>query len=403
MGSIKYALKVIEGKLRGHLYYLPENSELFLGRGASFDIVIDEDMVSRRHAKILTFHDQVTLQDLNSTNGTSVNQKLIQGAQRLQVGDLLTVGTCILELTHVPPGMNPNNQFDHMGAQVNSSMAGSAIGSTVGSNSTMDSAFGQSNSSYMDALHTPAPHNNSYQPNTLPQPPQSGGGFSGFNARPSQPARIAPPVSAGGAPFNNMVSINGARPRMKPEVGAFPSPDMPDVLSLLERLVERRHDGVLAVFDPEEREGSIYLRGGRVYFSTYEDPHRVLDIPMSPQQSLIKICCWTQGRYKVKSVNALPTFEQEMNEDSRSLLEHVRHSCHEMNQLRSQLPPLNTRLSVSQPLNSLLTSLSADQLYLFQLALNQYEVRSMIDCHPQGEREGIKALLHLLEHGYLQP
>ena len=78
MGSIKYALKVIEGKLRGHLYYLPENSELFLGRGASFDIVIDEDMVSRRHAKILTYHDQVTLQDLNSTNGTSVNQKLIQ-------------------------------------------------------------------------------------------------------------------------------------------------------------------------------------------------------------------------------------------------------------------------------------------------------------------------------------
>ena len=94
--------------------------------------------------------------------------------------------------------------------------------------------------------------------------------------------------------------------------------------------------------------------------------------------------------------------EQEINEDSRSLLEQVRQNCLEMNQLRAQLPPMNSRLMVSQPLNAPLTSLSPDHLYIFQLALNQYDVRSMVDCHQQGEREGIKALIHLLEHGYLQ-
>ena len=170
--------------------------------------------------------DQVTLQDLNSTNGTTVNQKLIQGAQRLQVGDLLTVGTCVLELTHVPPGVNPNHQVE-VNAQVNSSMMGSPMGSSI------DSAFGQPNTNYMDSLHTPAPHNNSYQPSNRPQPPQPSGGFGSFGTHPSQPARMAPPAPASGAPFNNMVSMNGARPRMKPEVGNFPSPDVPDILDIL--------------------------------------------------------------------------------------------------------------------------------------------------------------------------
>ena len=99
MGSTKYALRVIEGKMRGHAYDLPENSELFVGRGATFDIVIDEDMVSRRHAKILTFHNEIVIHDLQSTNGTSLNQQRVSGSQRLRVGDQMTIGTCVLELT----------------------------------------------------------------------------------------------------------------------------------------------------------------------------------------------------------------------------------------------------------------------------------------------------------------
>ena len=73
-----------------------------------------------------------------------------------------------------------------------------------------------------------------------------------------------------------------------------------------------------------------------------------------------------------------------------------------MNQLRAQLPSLSHRLTLPQPLTPLLTSLNQEQLYLLQLAINQYEVRAIIDCHPQGEREGIKSLLFLLEQGYLQ-
>lgn len=396
MGSTKYALRVIEGKLRGHIYDLPENSELFLGRGANFDIVIDEDMVSRRHAKILTFHDQVVLQDLNSTNGTSVNQQRIQGSQRLQLGDSLTIGTCVLEVINAPQ----QSGYNHIEPATNAYVAPQA-----------------------QASHLPQGNHPNYAAQSFgmpaaPQSPQqqlapAPGGYGGFNPiAPPPPPSVTPgftpsplghlPQQQAGPAFGGMASIGGARPRIKSVVGTFPSAETADVLTMIERLVERRHDGVLAVFDPEEREGSIYLRGGRVYFATYEDPHRVMDVITPPQEALVKVCGWTQGRYKVKNMGALPSFEQEISEDSRGLLERVRHSCAEMNQMRAQLPPLTKVLSLPQPLTPPLTSLTQEQLYLLQLAINKYEIRSIIDCHPQGEREGIKTLLFLLEQGYVQ-
>ena len=419
MGSTKYALRVIEGKLRGYIYDLPENSELFLGRGANFDIVIDEDMVSRRHAKILTFHDQIVLQDLNSTNGTSVNKQRIQGSQRLQLGDSVTVGTCILELIQAPqqPGLNAGAGMDVYGS---SSSGGNMNAGGAFPNQPTNNAYGMGNPAAANPLNAtvtpPLPttaQGNSplYNPPGMP-PAQSQPGSANFGMFPNQtnqpaPSQFAqsmanPPHQAQANSFNGMASIGGARPRMKSVVGSFPSAETADVISMIERLIERRHDGILAVFDPEEREGSIYFRGGRVYFATYEDPHRVMEISISPQEALSKLCSWTQGRYKVKNMNALPSFEQEISEDSRSLLERVRHHCTELNQLRSQIPPLTQRLSLCQPLNPPLTALSQEQLYLLQLAINQYEIRAVVDCHPQGEREGIKALLLLLEQGYLQ-
>ena len=382
MGSTKYALRVIEGKLRGYVYDLPENSELFLGRGANFDIVIDEDMVSRRHAKILTFNGHIVLQDLNSTNGTSVNKQRIQGSQRLQLGDSLTVGTCILELIQAPqqPGLNMGGTADQSNNAYGSSSNG-GMGSGAGqlnngafANHPTSNAFG----GVANTIPTPPPASpmngpnaglNNNVPGSQPfhngmpanQPvAQNFGNFPSQNS-PMQSGQFSqsmggiPPQQGSPGAFNGMASLNGARPRSKSVVGSFPSAETADILSMIERLIERRHDGVLAVFDPEEREGSIYFRGGRVYFTTYEDPHRIMDVSISPQEALSKLCCWTQGRYKVKNMNALPTFEQEISEDSRSLLERVRRNCTELNQLRSQLPSLSQRLTLCQPLNPPLT------------------------------------------------
>ena len=57
-------------------------------------------MVSRQHAKITTFHNQVILIDLGSTNGTQVNGHDIT-EQRLKAGDVVTVGRSVMRVVDI--------------------------------------------------------------------------------------------------------------------------------------------------------------------------------------------------------------------------------------------------------------------------------------------------------------
>lgn len=63
-------------------------------------MVLVEDMVSRRHAKITVGNDQVFIQDLGSTNGTFVNGEKIKRS-RLNEGDRVLIGTSIIKLIGV--------------------------------------------------------------------------------------------------------------------------------------------------------------------------------------------------------------------------------------------------------------------------------------------------------------
>ncbi|MCA9124835.1 MAG: SpoIIE family protein phosphatase [Planctomycetaceae bacterium] len=58
-----------------------------LGRQSDCDVVVDADSVSRHHARILLVGRDYYVEDLNSSNGTEVNNRLIQSRVRLQEGD----------------------------------------------------------------------------------------------------------------------------------------------------------------------------------------------------------------------------------------------------------------------------------------------------------------------------
>ena len=60
-------------------------------------MVLVEDMVSRRHAKITVNGDTITIQDLGSTNGTFVNGERIE-RMTLNDGDRVLIGTSIIKL-----------------------------------------------------------------------------------------------------------------------------------------------------------------------------------------------------------------------------------------------------------------------------------------------------------------
>jgi FOG: FHA domain len=92
-----WTLRFISGKYQGGEFPLRPNREIVIGRSSDLDMVLVEDMVSRKHAKIVTDGRAVSIQDLGSTNGTFVNGEKIRNMQ-LKDGDRILVGTSIIKL-----------------------------------------------------------------------------------------------------------------------------------------------------------------------------------------------------------------------------------------------------------------------------------------------------------------
>lgn len=92
-----FALRFISGKYQGGEFPLENDREFVVGRSSELDMVLVEDMVSRKHAKISTTTGQVVITDMGSTNGTFVNGEKIRKT-RLKEGDRILIGTSILKV-----------------------------------------------------------------------------------------------------------------------------------------------------------------------------------------------------------------------------------------------------------------------------------------------------------------
>jgi pSer/pThr/pTyr-binding forkhead associated (FHA) protein len=93
------ALKFISGKYQGGEFPLKVDKQVVIGRSSELDMVLVEDMVSRKHAKITMGEGKIMIEDLGSTNGTFVNGEKIKQA-RLKEGDRILIGTSILKLVN---------------------------------------------------------------------------------------------------------------------------------------------------------------------------------------------------------------------------------------------------------------------------------------------------------------
>jgi hypothetical protein len=87
-------LELVTGSETGRVVRLLPPS-LVIGRGADADLRIADTGVSRRHAELRVEPDAVTVVDLESTNGTSVNGRLVDRAT-LKDGDRISVGTTVI-------------------------------------------------------------------------------------------------------------------------------------------------------------------------------------------------------------------------------------------------------------------------------------------------------------------
>jgi pSer/pThr/pTyr-binding forkhead associated (FHA) protein len=91
------SIRVLEGLEQGRVFSrlkLPVS----VGREEENSIQLNDDRISRYHAKFQYHSGRVILTDLESTNGTRVNGHPVQ-TRILQTGDVITIGRCLLLLS----------------------------------------------------------------------------------------------------------------------------------------------------------------------------------------------------------------------------------------------------------------------------------------------------------------
>lgn len=298
MSPQKLALRFISGKYQGGEYPLGLQPEIVVGRSSDLDMVLVEDMVSRRHARIACTESQIIIEDLGSTNGTFVNGEKISRAT-LKEGDRVLIGTSILKVVAVDP--------------------------------------------------------------SAPMP------------------RRAEMPSAGRAAQTRTMT------------GSIDEIPLPDLLQLLG---SSKKTGQLVVRSDDDV-GRIHLRKGIVVFASIND---MLEVP--PLKSIFRILTWSHGSFDLAPLDD-PPMPNEINASVQELLMEGLRQIDELNNIRDRLPDLGAQLYVPRPLEPKLTAISQLELEIFQIAYNHEQLATILNQSPATDLETAKAVLHLLEAGFL--
>lgn len=108
--------------------------EVIIGRYIEADLYLDDDAVSRRHARITISDETVFLQDLGSTNGTLVDGQPLSPRRQtiIQPGQVITIGAFVLDVRKVQPSdMEPATMMGEMGDYMSHDDKVAVMGSRV--------------------------------------------------------------------------------------------------------------------------------------------------------------------------------------------------------------------------------------------------------------------------------
>lgn len=93
----QFVLHILAGDREGAEIELPRDREVIIGRAQGLDLTVEDTRVSRQHVRLNVAGRQIILIDLNSRNGTFVNDERVMRA-RLKEGDRIRVGSCLIEV-----------------------------------------------------------------------------------------------------------------------------------------------------------------------------------------------------------------------------------------------------------------------------------------------------------------
>ncbi len=95
-------LIVQSGKHQGKCLRLPSEGEVMIGRDETCQIRLASNDVSRHHCVLRMTSDGVVARDLDSRNGTYLNETLMEEETLLKPGDILRIGPIVLQVPGTP-------------------------------------------------------------------------------------------------------------------------------------------------------------------------------------------------------------------------------------------------------------------------------------------------------------
>ncbi|HQY64676.1 MAG: DUF4388 domain-containing protein [Myxococcales bacterium] len=303
-GKSSYVLRFISGKYQGGEFPLVADKQIVVGRSSDLDMVLVEDMVSRKHARIALTEDQIWIEDLGSTNGTFVNGEKVKRA-RLKEGDRVLIGTSILKV-----------------------IAGDVARET--------------------------------------------------NAAAQQPLEI--------------VAAARRTTQGKTMSGSIEEVPLPDLLQLFST---SKKTGVLVV-QTEDDVGRIFMRKGTLYFALINE---LTEVP--PLKSIFRMLTWDKGSFELDPPDER-TWPNEMDMSVQEVLMEGLRQLDEFEELRSQLPPAHSRLTLVTPLVTVkLRDLKPPELDVLQLVLSYGTLDAVMNKSLATDLETVQGVLRLVKGKYI--
>lgn len=89
-------ITIVEGPQTGLV--MPLGTMFLIGRTTDSTLVLDDQFMSTRHARIYAAPEGVIVEDLGSTNGTFVNEQRLTGPVIVSRGDTVRIGRTLMTL-----------------------------------------------------------------------------------------------------------------------------------------------------------------------------------------------------------------------------------------------------------------------------------------------------------------
>ncbi len=346
--SGRYVLKFISGKYQGGEFPIEMGQAIEIGRSSDLDMVLVEDMVSRRHARISAENGTLQIEDFGSTNGTFVNGKKVEEST-LEEGDRILIGTSIIKLVHKDPDAD---DVETIQQDEPTEAEQEAIASAGASSGSQPAAPAQD-----------------------PEPAEAGP--TATHHSDSGPATDR--RSSGGATLTGSIS------------GLIEEVPLTDLLQLFST---SQKSGVLVVNHFEDV-GKIYLRDGRVFFATINE-----DDDIGSRKAFFRMLSWEEGTFSLEQAEDV-SFDDEIDESIENLLMEGMRQLDEMRNLGENVPGMQDKMQINNPLVPPLRDLSDELLDTFQLVLNYEKVGTILNKSLASDLDTMEDVVHLMEEDYI--